>query len=81
MNDIFLVFTIPILVVLLGAIYKLLDSYFESKDSNTSNCKHEYSEWNAFTTEYAYVQQKQCNKCKYVYTYQLRKITKDEEAH
>jgi hypothetical protein len=67
MNDMLLVMLLPIVIVLLGAIYTVIDRRAE-------DCKHDYSDWHNFTTEHAYVQQKQCKKCQYVFTYQERKM-------
>jgi len=67
MNDLFLVVFLPIVVVLLCAIYAAIDKHVDG-------CWHDYDEWQSWTTEHAYVQQKQCKKCKYIFTYQERKM-------
>ena len=70
MNDMFLVVFLPIVVVLLGAIFTVIER-------RASNCNHEYDQWQAWTTDHAYVQQTQCKKCKYILTHQERKLTDD----
>lgn len=70
MNDMFLVVFLPIVVVLLGAIYTVIEK-------RVDDCKHDFSEWCSYPDEHAYVQQKQCKKCQFVFTYQERKIGHD----
>ena len=70
MNDMFLVVFLPIVIVLLGAIFTVIER-------RVSDCNHEYDEWQHWVTDHAYVQQKQCKKCKFICTYQERKIGHD----
>ena len=74
MNDMFLVVFLPIVVVLLGAIFTIIERRGERR---VSDCNHEYDEWQHWVTDHAYVQQKQCKKCKFIFTYQERKIGHD----
>ena len=75
MNDMFLVVFLPIVVILLGAIFTVIER------RAVDDCKHEYSDWYPYITEHAYVQQKQCKKCQFIYTYQERKIGHERHQH
>jgi len=70
MSDMFLFLTGPVLVICAVAVAAIWEHF-------RSECRHEYSDWHNFTTEHAYVQQKQCIKCQYVFTYQERKLGHD----
>ena len=72
-NDLFLIFIGPVLVCAAVGVAWLIERYW-------GECRHEWSEWQSELTDHAYVQHKECIKCKYVFTYQLRKMgpTKDE---
>ena len=67
MNDMLLFLTGPVLVICAVAIAAVFE-YFRNE------CRHDYDEWQPCSNEHAYVQQKQCKKCKFIYTYQERKI-------
>ena len=72
MNDVFLALVIPILIVLLAAIYKILDTAWLDRP----DCDHHYGDWSDFhETHYAYVQKRTCQKCKYIQTIQQRKMS------
>lgn len=71
MNDMFLVLGIPLAVFCAVVVVKVFEELIV-------DCRHEYDEWQSWTTEHAYVQQKQCKKCKYIYTHQLRKMGQEE---
>lgn len=71
MNDVFLALVIPILIVLLGAIYKILDTVWLER----SDCDHHYGDWHDFhETQYGHMQKRICQKCKYTQTSEHRKI-------
>jgi hypothetical protein len=60
LNDMFLVVTLPITIVLLGAIYMMLTTYLETRDE----CKHTWSRWSdPKTSEGHPYQTRNCNKC------------------
>ena len=44
-----------------------------------ADCEHEWSEWQHFTTDYAYVQHRECTKCKFIFTEQLQKLQPPQE--
>ena len=67
MNDMLLFLTGPVLVICAVAIAAIFE-YFRNE------CRHDYDEWYLFSNEHAYVQHRQCKKCKFIYTYQERKI-------
>ena len=50
----------------------LIDHFF-------GDCRHEWSEWQHFTTDYAYVQHRECTKCKFIFTEQLQKLQPPQE--
>lgn len=50
-------------------------------DHFRTDCKHEYGDWCSYPDEHAYVQQKQCKKCQFTYTYQERKIGHEQHQH
>ena len=66
-NDILLVALAPILVILGWMFFLIYEHY-------STDCRHEYGDWESFSDEHAYIQQKQCKKCKFIYTYQERKM-------
>ena len=67
MNDMLLFLTGPVLVIC-GVAVAAIWEYFRI------DCKHEYGDWYSFPSEHSYVQQRQCKKCQFTYTYQERKI-------
>ena len=67
MNDMLLFLTGPVLVICAVAVVAIFE-YFRT------DCKHEYGDWQQWITDHAYVQQRECKKCKFIYTYQERKI-------
>lgn len=72
MNDVFLALVAPILIVLLAAIYKILDTVWLDRP----DCDHHYGDWSDFReTHYAYVQKRTCQKCKYIQTLEQRKMS------
>lgn len=77
MNDVFLALVIPILIVLLAAIYKILDTVW----LNQPDCDHHYGDWHEFhETHYAYVQKRTCQKCKYTQTLEHKKASHEHTA-
>ena len=69
MTDLWLMLLGPALIA--GACaFAFLFAYF------FNGCRHDWSEWQQEVTEHAYVQHKECIKCKYVFTTQLRKMEK-----
>ena len=74
MNDVLLFLTGPVLVICAVAVVTVFE-YFRTE------CKHEYGEWCSYPDEHAYVQQKQCKKCQFTYTYQERKIGHEQHQH
>jgi len=70
MDDLLLVASIPTIVILVWVVCLMYEHY-------SVDCQHDYSDWHNFTTEHAYVQQKQCKKCQYLFTYQERKLGHD----
>ena len=70
MSDMFL-FSIGPMLIIIGVVIASIIDHFRSE------CRHEYSDWHSYPDEHAYVQQKQCKKCQFVYTYQERKIGHD----
>ncbi len=73
MNDMFLFLMGPVLVIC-GVAVAAVFEYFRSE------CRHDYDDWEPFQSEHAYVQQKQCKKCKFIYTYQERKIGHEHQC-
>jgi hypothetical protein len=72
MNDLFLVVFLPIVVVLLGAIYMAIDSYLTEC---RHDCRHEWGTWEREKdTEYAVVQSRVCKKCFMHQVHQVRKM-------
>lgn len=71
-NDLWLILIGPILMAGTAGFVWLLDHFF-------GDCRHEWNDWQQEVTEHAYVQHKECLKCKYVFTTQLRKIVPPEE--
>jgi len=67
MDDLLLVALIPTIVILIWVVCLMYEHY-------SVDCRHDYDEWQPWSTEHAYVQQKQCKKCKFIYTYQERKM-------
>ena len=67
MNDLLLVALLPGIVILVWVGCLIYEHY-------STDCRHEYGDWFFHMTDYAYVQQKQCKKCQFTYTYQERKI-------
>ena len=67
MNDVLLFLTGPVLIIACVVIANVIESV-------RTDCKHDFSEWHSYPDEHAYVQQKQCKKCQFVFTYQERKI-------
>ena len=67
-DDLFLVVYLPILVVLLGAIYNIFDK-------RNVDCKHEWGTWEREKdTEFAVVQARICKKCQMHQIHQTRKL-------
>ena len=60
MNDLYLAATVPIVIVLLGAIYSVWDAWLKSK----SDCDHTWSRWSdpQKDTGHPY-QTRSCNRC------------------
>jgi choline-glycine betaine transporter len=59
-NDMLLVVTIPVTIVLLGAIYGLFKAFLETRD----DCSHTWSRWtDPQKTEGHPYQTRSCNKC------------------
>jgi hypothetical protein len=71
-NDLWLILIGPVLIAGVYAFAWLVDHFF-------GDCRHEWSDWQSEVTEHAYVQHKECIKCKYVFTTQLRKMAPLEE--
>ncbi len=67
MDDLLLIASIPTIVILIWVGCLIYEHY-------STDCRHDYDEWYFFSHEHAYVQQKQCKKCKFVYIYQERKL-------
>ena len=67
MNDLLLVALLPAIIILVWVGCLIYEHY-------STDCRHDYDDWEPFQSEHAYVQQKQCKKCKFIYTYQERKI-------
>lgn len=60
MSDMLLVVTLPISIVLLGAIYAMITTYLETKD----DCSHTWSRWTDPQKGDAHpYQTRSCNKC------------------
>jgi hypothetical protein len=60
MNDMLLAVTVPITIVLLGAIYLILNTYLETRD----DCSHTWSRWSDPQKGDAHpYQTRSCNKC------------------
>ena len=77
MNDVFLALVIPILIVLLAAIYKILDTVWLDRP----DCDHRFDSWHDFhETHYAYVQKRACNLCGYTQTLEHKKTTYEHTA-
>lgn len=77
MNDVFLALAVPIVIVLLAAIYKILDTVWLERP----DCDHYYGDWHEFhETHYAYVQKRTCQKCKYTQTLEHKKATYEHTA-
>jgi len=72
MNDLWLMLVGPVLFVGVAAFVWLLDHFF-------GDCRHDYGDWQSWSTDHAYVQQKQCKKCQFVYTYQEKKLVPQKE--
>jgi hypothetical protein len=73
MNDVLLFLTGPVLVLVAVVAAKIIEHH-------TTECRHDYDDWEPCSTEHAYVQQKQCKKCKFIYTYQERKIGHEHQC-
>lgn len=67
MNDVFLALLGPVLIIACVLISHVIDKV-------RTDCNHEYGDWYSFPSEHSYVQQRQCKKCQFIYTYQERKI-------
>ena len=60
LNDMLLVVTVPIIIVLLGAIYMILTTYLETRD----DCAHTWSRWSDVKQGDGHPYQfRSCNKC------------------
>jgi choline-glycine betaine transporter len=60
LNEMLLVVTIPVTIVLLGAIYGLFRAFLETRD----DCQHAWSRWSdPQKTEGHPHQTRSCNKC------------------
>lgn len=70
MNDLWLMLIGPVLFAGVAGFVWLFDHFF-------GDCRHDFDEWEPCSTEHAYVQQKQCKKCKFIFTYQERKLGHD----
>ena len=67
MNDVILALIAPALVVVGVAFLKSIEHFWPE-------CRHDYGDWDGSETEFAFIQQRKCKKCQFVYTYQERKI-------
>ena len=65
--DLWLILIGPALIAGAVGFVWLIDHFF-------GDCRHEWSEWQHEVTDHAYVQHKECIKCKYIFTSQLRKM-------
>ena len=74
MNDLWLMLLGPVLIAGIAGFVWLFDHFF-------GDCQHDFSEWCSYPDEHAYVQQKQCKKCQFVFTYQERKIGHEQHQH
>lgn len=72
MSDVFLFLIGPLLVLTAVIVAKLIDYRWPE-------CRHDYGDWYSFPSEHSYVQQRQCKKCQFVYTYQERKIGHEQQ--
>ena len=60
LNEMLLVVTIPVTIVLLGAIYGLFRAFLETRD----DCSHTWSRWTDPKTDVCHpYQTRSCNKC------------------
>jgi hypothetical protein len=60
MSDMLLAVTVPITIVLLGAIYLMLNTYLETRD----DCSHTWSRWSDPQKSDAHpYQTRNCNRC------------------
>ena len=68
LNDLFLVLGIPVMVVLVGALYKLLDVF-------AVDCFHKWGMWQTIEpkNESIYIQQRFCTKCNLRHISQIKK--------
>ena len=73
-DDMILVLGIPIAVFSAVLVVKIFEEF-------VVDCRHDFSEWCSYPDEHAYVQQKQCKKCQFVFTYQERKIGHEQHQH
>ena len=74
MNDVFLALLGPVLIIVGVVVGGVIDHF-------RTDCKHEYGDWYSFPSEHSYVQQRQCKKCQFTYTYQERKIGHEQHQH
>lgn len=75
MNDLFLAATVPIIIVLLGAIYTVWDSWLKHKSEITNECAHDFDRWDKpYETPHAYVQHRTCRLCGLTQTIQQQKF-------
>jgi hypothetical protein len=74
-DDLLLVLYIPILVVLLGAIYQIWRAWLEHKQNISNDCAHQFDRWDTpRETPHAYVQQRTCRLCGLTQTNQQQKF-------
>ena len=75
MDDLLLVLYVPIVIVLLGAIYQIWRAWLEHKSNIAQDCDHDFDRWtNPHETPHAYVQQRTCKLCGFVQTLQQQKF-------
>jgi hypothetical protein len=67
-NDLWLMLVGPVLFAGVAGFVWLLDHFF-------GDCRHDFDNWEPWSTAHAYVQQRQCKKCGYIQTEQFKKIT------
>lgn len=75
MNDLFLAATVPIIIVLLAAIYSVWTAWLNHKQEIAHECDHDFDRWDKpYETPHAYVQQRTCTKCGLTQTIQQQKF-------
>ena len=75
MDDLLLVLYVPIIIVLLGAVYSVWRAWLEHKSNLTHDCAHDFDRWTTpHETPHAYVQHRTCKRCGLVQTLQQQKF-------